>query len=379
MYAYGAELYGADIHAYASLPIVHTAPGWSQMAKTILQDSQYQSDLLRQGVVSSTHPARIYIFFKEEAFIRGILSNGLQPIWPIIYLDSYDNDHAQKLYVHDTVGLLKYQQVCQLSQQALRAAGLDKAAESYVHLVDEGVQPDDSAHSHVKERFGLDSNRQNHATLAGNIPRDAAVAGSASVTVTAGRPKVSSGGGFEALHDSQVTNDAVPATAVTTVKPPKSRRQRVKRASAKSSIVVGDRTPSDRLDLESVRGPKGRRLFVGKNKNLSPSPQAYEKACERPSGLTKKDTDTCMTCIHQRRSCKGTQLVLVKGKIKCQCCAYKGNGTGGRICHWRDAARGIFTYEDAQKAPGARKCEANTRVGKEERARKRLAEQYTSA
>lgn len=99
--------------------------------------------------------------------------------------------------------------------------------------------------------------------------------------------------------------------------------------------------------------------------------EAYAKAMTVPAGMTKEEDETCLTCIRYNRRCKGTQLVVVKGTKRCQTCATPGTGTSSRICYYRDPARGIHTFEDAQRVLadtyGGRRLDQNTRAGRLER------------
>lgn len=127
-------------------------------------------------------------------------------------------------------------------------------------------------------------------------------------------------------------------------------------------------------NIDSVRGPKGRRLVNTDTYNQALPGRDYTKATEQPQGATKREEDTCLTCIHHGRGCTGTQMILVKGKYRCPCCARKRpDGTGMRKCYWRNDAAGIFTYEDAKAAdPNKFINKENTREGKLARAANRL-------
>lgn len=99
--------------------------------------------------------------------------------------------------------------------------------------------------------------------------------------------------------------------------------------------------------------------------------EIYAKAMKQPDGMTKEETDTCLTCIRYNRRCKGTQLVMVNGTKRCQTCATPGTGTSSRICYYRDPDQGIHTFEDAQRvlgpSYGGRRLGQNTRAGRLER------------
>lgn len=90
----------------------------------------------------------------------------------------------------------------------------------------------------------------------------------------------------------------------------------------------------------------------------------YAKAIEVPSGMTKNEGDSCMTCLRYSRRCKGTELEMVKGDKRCATCAHPGKNTKGRVCYWRDPDNGITTYEEAKQKLGGRYLEDNTRGGR---------------
>lgn len=109
----------------------------------------------------------------------------------------------------------------------------------------------------------------------------------------------------------------------------------------------------------------------------SPSPSEYSRAIEEPTGLTKEESGSCITCIRGKRKCKGTQIQLIKGHKRCETCATPGTNTSGRVCYWKNKDRGVFTYKDAQremaKELGGRVLTANTRAGRLERQQRKTS------
>lgn len=97
----------------------------------------------------------------------------------------------------------------------------------------------------------------------------------------------------------------------------------------------------------------------------------YAKGAEKPTGMTKNESDSCLTCLRNNRRCKGTEINLIKGNKRCANCVKPGKNTSGRVCYWRDPSRNVHTYEDAQRELaeelGGRILEKNTRAGRVER------------
>lgn len=104
------------------------------------------------------------------------------------------------------------------------------------------------------------------------------------------------------------------------------------------------------------------------------SSSQYANAAREPLGMTKKESDSCLTCLRYSRRCKGTTIVIFNGHKRCQCCANPGKGTAGRVCYWCNPEEGIYTYEDAQrllaKKLGGRVLAKNTRTERQKRQRR---------
>lgn len=111
------------------------------------------------------------------------------------------------------------------------------------------------------------------------------------------------------------------------------------------------------------------------------SSSQYANAAREPIGLTKRESDSCLTCLRYSRRCKGTIVVIVNGHKRCQCCANPGKGTAGRVCYWYNPEEGIYTYEDGQrllaKKLGGRVLKKNTRQGRQKRQRRSVRQNST--
>ena len=107
-------------------------------------------------------------------------------------------------------------------------------------------------------------------------------------------------------------------------------------------------------------------------------PKDWTKAVEKPAGATKAETDNCLTCIQYNRDCTGTDLIFVHGEYRCEKCAEKRMNTGSRKCLWKDPAKGVFTYKEAQAAAGRKELWANTVAGRAAR-KARKEEEGTQA
>ena len=97
----------------------------------------------------------------------------------------------------------------------------------------------------------------------------------------------------------------------------------------------------------------------------------YVDAIELPTNHLKAEGQKCLTCSHYNRACRGTQITLVmkRGKPNWRCETCQDNT--GRVCYFKDFAKGIHTYKQAQEYHGGIVNAPNTRAGRAARARRR--------
>ncbi|KAK5076446.1 hypothetical protein LTR64_006074 [Lithohypha guttulata] len=279
----------------------------------------FRSCLQPTSCLFCKHQPRVYTFFEAER-IRDVLLNNVRPSAELQYHDAYDPEHAQGLGTHHWSHYMRYNNICQ-----------------EIDVTNGATQPE-------LQNFGLPGTTQLYAPLAITPPSNY------NQVLTYVEPS----------QNNLIALPFQPSLGANGIAPPL------------QDLPQG---------VDEVRGPLGRRLVNPDTYNKPPTQKDYSKAAEQPKGSTKRDEDMCLTCIYHGRGCKGTELVMVKGKYRCPCCATKrADNTGMRRCYWRNEAAGIRTYEDAKAAdPHKFVNEENTRGGKLARAQKRLKQKAERA
>lgn len=135
--------------------------------------------------------------------------------------------------------------------------------------------------------------------------------------------------------------------------------------------------PAPTPNRDPTRGPRGRSLLPTRTAPPSKPPD-FSKGTLFPSTAhagRKAESDTCLTCINQRRACSGTSMTFHAttrkarpGQWKCAQCYSK------RRCLWRPSMDRVYTYDEVFAADGGRRNVKNTTVGRAARASKRIAE-----
>lgn len=344
IYGYSAIIWSNDSHTTSWFPPVATQFEWTKIYYDIVNGSNAMDHCGGKGECHKCkNPARVLVCINEPVLFNAFLSKGLELNGRFEFLDGSSQ-----------VLKLKTERSSETLKAAYSQLQADASRGQIFRSLRGRVDPITRAHDRALGRpstYFVDL--FSHGIYIGRMPLPGILT------------RV-----FGGVLPEQISVDGrvVPTTNVSSGADTSFSRGQAAQTPISNHVVEPSPKLKRHADSPDPAKPLKRRRLVWDDERAPPRPQdrikdsKWDEACPKPTGSTKAETDTCLTCIWYARACKGTRI---GNDGKCQNC---GGSKSSRKCYWQDLSRGIRTYNDARdQDPTSYKVPGNSRDGRKKR------------